>query len=120
MRWSSLACALIVGSPFPRGCGGSTLSGGSRRRLPQVYVALRRVTIDLGELVVAESEPLERVDGLLELRHAARADERRDDPRVAQRPRDRHLRKRLSPRTGDGVETADAREVLLAEHLAAE
>ena len=45
---------------------------------------------------VAEVEAVERGDVVLELRHAARADQRRGHARVAQRPGQRHLRERLA------------------------
>ena len=66
-------------------------------------------------------EVRERGDVLLELRDAARADQRRADARVAQDPGDRQL----GERSGRGaaaisLQRADAREVLLGEHRLAE
>ena len=52
---------------------------------------------------------------LLQLGHAARADQHGGDAGIAQRPGQRHLRERLAPGTGDLIERAHLREVLLAE-----
>src|SRR5689334_15971800 len=64
-------------------------------RLPEVDAGLDRVAVDRGQLVVREVEVVERAEAVLELRHAAGADQGRRHARVAQRPRDRHLRERL-------------------------
>src|SRR5580765_3031468 len=75
----------------------------------------RRDPVDLGELVLRELEPIQCRDVLLELRDAARPDQRGRDPRVAQGPRQCELRERLSPAPGDLVQRPDLRERRLVE-----
>src|SRR4029077_20773546 len=66
------------------------------RRSPEVDAAVCCVTVDLAELIGRKLELVEGTDILFELRHAAGPDERRRHPRVAERPRQRHLRQRLA------------------------
>src|SRR5262245_8735925 len=71
-------------------------SRGSRRRaprrsvaarsLPEVDAALGGVAVDLGQLLVRETEILQRAERIVELLDARRADQGRGHPRVAQRP----------------------------------
>src|SRR6266566_4056107 len=82
---------------------------------PDVEVALGRVTVDRGELSLAETGQAGRGQVLLQLRHAARADQGRRDPLVAQYPAQRHLRQRLAAPAGDLVEPRDPRQVVLAQ-----
>ena len=63
---------------------------------PDVDAGLDGVAVDGGELVVAERGLAGGGQVLLELPHAACADQRRGDPRVAQHPGDRQLRQRLA------------------------
>ena len=69
----------------------------------------------LGELVVAEVEPVERGDVVLELLHARGADERRRHARVAERPGERQLRERLPAACGDPVQRSHLRQRLLVQ-----
>src|SRR5688572_20979318 len=84
------------------------------RLLPEVDPAVDRQWLDPRELLVGELQVPHGAEAVLELRHARRADQRRRDPRIAQRPRDRHLRQRLPPGGGDLVQRADPLQVLLA------
>src|SRR4051794_5333377 len=84
--------------------------------LPDVDPGVHGVLLDLRERVVVEVQAPERADVVLELRDAARPDQRRGHPGVAQRPRQRELGQRLPPALRDLVQRADAREVLVAEH----
>src|SRR6478672_8080459 len=81
-------------------------------RCPQVDPAVLRVAVYLCELVRVEVELLQSRHVLLELLHAARAEQRGGDALVAQRPGDRQLGERLSAPAGDLVQRAHAREVL--------
>src|SRR3954447_2611310 len=97
-------------------------SPGPRARLlagtpPQVDAGVGRVTIDLGKLVLGEREALERSEGVVELLDARDADQRRGDPRVAQRPGERHLRERLPAAPCDLVERADLVERLVRQQV---
>src|SRR6266511_3812977 len=107
-----------------RGCSmapsdGLTSPTGSpgRRLLPQVDPGVGRVAVDLFELVLGEPEVAERPDVVLQLGHAACADQRGRDPRVPERPGHRHLRERLPPPLREVVQGPDLRHILLGEHL---
>src|SRR5688572_32337955 len=77
------------------------------RRCPDVDVTLRRVAVDLGELLVREVEVVERRDVLLELRDAARADQGRRHAWIAERPGQRHLGEGLAPSRSELVQRPD-------------
>src|SRR5262249_34595842 len=96
------------------GSGGWTRSAAARLS-PDVDRALRGEGVDPRQLLVAEVEPLEGAEVLFELRDAARADERRGDPWVAARPRERHLGQRLAACRGGLPQAAHLRERLLVE-----
>src|SRR5438552_11495898 len=83
---------------------------------PEVDAAVRRVVVDLREVLVREVEPVERGDVRLQLLDAARADERRRDARVAERPRERELRETLPASLRDLVQRAHLVEGLVGEH----
>src|SRR5205085_3429180 len=96
--------------PGARRCSGS--GGGT----PQVDAALDGIAVNVGELILGEIEVVEGGDVLLELGHAAGADQHGSDSRVAQGPGDGHLSERLASPQGDVVEGPDAGEVVVAEH----
>ncbi len=58
---------------------------------------------------------IERAEGVFQLRHRPRADQRRGDPSVAQRPGDGHLGKALPTALRQGVERPDVVEVFFAQ-----
>src|SRR3954453_23416985 len=89
---------------------------GARRR-PEVDAGVDGVLVDLAQLVVGEVELVERGDVLLELLHAARADERRRHARVAQCPRERHLGERLAALLRHRVQRAHVGQRLLGEQV---
>ena len=86
-------------------------------RLMPLSVAWRSISASSSR---AEVAAVERADIGLELRDAARADERRGHARIAQRPGQRHLRERLPASPRDRVERADLLERLLAEQIGRE
>ena len=96
-RWSGSVARVTAVAP---GVHGASVLG---LRPPQVDAALDRVLVDLGQLLGREVQPVERRDVLLELRDAARADDQRGHPLVAQRPGEGHLRERLAPALRDAV-----------------
>ena len=69
------------------------------------------------QLVGAEVQAVQRAQVVVELRDAARADQHRGDPAVAQRPGQRHLGQRLAAVGGQLVERADVGEGLLGEQV---
>src|SRR5438105_4903504 len=85
------------------------------RGRPEVDVGFGGVAIDLLQLLGAEVETLERSEVLLQLRDARGADERRRHPRVAQRPRERHLPQALAAPRRDLVQRPDLRQRLLGQ-----
>src|SRR3954447_13998402 len=87
----------------------------ARTLSPEIDAAVGRVAIDLAELVVGQLEVVERRDVRFELVEAADSDERGCDAPVAQRPRERHLRERLSAPLRYLVQRADLVEGFLAE-----
>src|SRR5918993_2027746 len=107
--------AAAPSAPHPK----AAITSRSRRAgaLPEVDVALDRVPVDLGELVVVEVEPLERAQAVVELLDAAGADEHGRDAVVAQRPGQRELRQRLAAPLRHLVERPDAGQVVLGELL---
>src|SRR5205807_1047052 len=90
------------------------------RPRPEVDVALGGVAVDLGQLVRAEVESLDRRHVVLELGDAARADQRRGDAPVAQRPRERHLGEALAAAPGDLVERTHLGHRLLRQQVGRE
>src|SRR6266852_889527 len=72
--------------------------------------SLRGEAIDLRELNLAEIKLVKRCEVLVELLHRAHADDGGGHARVAQHPRQRHLRQRL---------TAPARDVAQRRYLLA-
>src|SRR5580693_6621135 len=70
----------------------------------------QRIAVDGGQLVGGEVGVAGGGQVFLELAHAARADQGRGHPRVAQHPGQRHLGQRLAPGPGDLVQHADVRE----------
>ena len=84
------------------------------QRLMPLSVAWRSISASSS---AGEAEAVERADIGLELRDAARSDERRGHARVTQRPRQGHLRQRLPAAPGEGVERADLLQRLLAQHV---
>ena len=71
----------------------------------------------LGELVFAEVEAVDGGDVPLQLLDAARADERRGDPGVAERPCKRKLREALAAARGDLVQSAQLLAHLVGEEV---
>src|SRR5918993_1273181 len=110
-----MSSAAAPSAPHPK----AAITSRSRRAgaLPEVDVALDRVSVDLGELVVVEVEPLERAQAVVELLDAAGADEHGRDAVVAQRPGQRELRQRLAAPLRHLVERPDAGQVVLGELL---
>src|SRR5260370_26849153 len=74
---------------------------------------LHKDPVDLPEVFGSEIHIVESAEVLLELLHAAHTDDRGRDTRIAQHPRQRHLRQLLSAELGDLVEVANARHVLI-------
>ena len=72
------------------------------------------------EFIGRELQMAQSGDVLFELGHAARTDQHRRHPRVAQGPGDGHLREGLMSPEGDVVESPDAGKVVLVEHVASE
>src|SRR5690349_6892739 len=113
----SVVCAAPGARAAPTAASRRTRGASGRARpLPDVDPGVDRVLLDLRELVVVEVQAVERADVVLELRDAARADQRRGHARVAQRPRQGQLGQRLSAPLRDLVQRPDALEVLVAEH----
>ena len=97
-----------------------TRGSGVARGRPDVDPAVDGVALDLSEFIGGEVEVRQREDILLQLVHAARADQRGAHPLIAQHPGDRQLCERLAAPRRDLVERSHAREVLLAEQLLGE
>src|SRR6266404_7636754 len=73
--------------------------------------------VDLAQLLGREFQVLQRGYVVVHLRHFARAHERASDARIAQHPRYRHLRQRLSSLPGDLIESANLGKSRLANVL---
>src|SRR5438445_10685513 len=76
-------------------------------------LVLRSNSVDLRELIRSEVAPVERADVLLELRHAAYPNDRGGHARIAQDPREGHLRQLLSTVSSDLVQGAHPLDVLV-------
>src|SRR6188472_3598770 len=87
------------------------------RGRPDVDLAVGRVPIDLGELVVGERELLERRDVLLELPDTRRSDERRRHASVTEHPSKRHLRERLTATGCDVIQRTDLLQRVIGHEL---
>src|SRR5690606_25764633 len=85
--------------------------------LPPVDAGVHGILIDLCQLRIREGEVVQGTDVLLQLVHAARADEHRRHPRVAQDPRQRHLREALPAARRDVVQRADVPQCLVGEQV---
>src|SRR5262249_61758106 len=85
------------------------------RGCPDVDAAVGRIALDLFEFDRGEVQLLKCAEVLLELFDAARPDQCRGHPRVAERPGKRELRKCLAATFGDLVQRAYLGHRLLAE-----
>src|SRR5260370_22948312 len=92
-----------------------TVEGGrSARRTCWFWLeGLHKDPVDLPEVFGCEMHIVESAEVLFELLHAAHADDRGGHARIAQHPRQRHLRQLLAAESGDLVERANARHVLI-------
>src|SRR5438309_9734075 len=86
--------------PLPRSRTEATVGLLPARCRPEVDAAIGGVAINFSELVRRKRQLVDRTDVLFQLRDAARADQRRRHPRVAQRPGERHLGQRLAAPLG--------------------
>src|SRR5581483_12467180 len=78
-----------------------------------IGLTLEGQAVDLGQLVRRELEPVQGAEILVQLLHAADPDDRSRHPRVAERPRERHLRERLAALARDVAQRPDRLEVLV-------
>ena len=85
-----------------------------------LMLALDGVAVDRGQLVGVEVQVLQRGDVLLELGHAAGADQRRGDPRVAQHPGQRQLGQGLAAAAAISFSARTRVDVLLGEQVLGE
>src|SRR5882757_10078291 len=72
---------------------------------PQVDAGFRSISVDFGEFLGGEVQIVERAEVLLQLRDAGRTDQSGCDRRVAEHPRQRELRQRLTAPLGDPGES---------------
>src|SRR4029078_10852527 len=85
---------------------------GAARGSPEVDAALRRVLLDLGELVVGEVDACDCGDVRLEMLHAAGTGKRRGDARITKRPGQGHLGEALPAAFCDLVQRTNLLERL--------
>jgi hypothetical protein len=84
---------------------------------PTINSRFNRVPINLSQLVGTEFEAPDRCHIVLELLDAARPDQRRGHPRVAQHPGQSHLGQRLAASLRNLVQRPNARKILVGDRI---